>query len=154
MFHVEARNAAGELLWKEDLHNVVTTAGKQLMLDVFFGATAKPSWFMLLKGAGAAAKGDTLAAHATWPEVTAYAGNRPAVAFSGSTVYSTTGAQVTHSPITFTVNADGTTIAGLGICNAATGTAGVLYNAGDFSSSRTLGTNDTINVTATLQQLP
>lgn len=154
VFHVEARNADGDLLWTEEVRNVVTTVGKQAMLDACFGARAKDSWFMLLKGSGAAAKGDTLASHATWPEVTAYTGNRPAVAFSAATVYSTTGAQVTHPAITFTINADNTTIAGLGICNAATGTTGLLYNAGDFGSSRVLGANDNINVTAILQQLP
>lgn len=154
-FEVECVGPDGEVKWRDECRNLVTLAGKRLMLDVMFGATAKPSWFVLLKGAGAVASADTLAAHAGWTEVTAYAGSRPGVTFGASGTYSTTGANITHgAAASFAINADNTAIAGCGVCTAATGTAGTLYNAGDFASARTLGNGDTLNVTVTLQQLP
>ena len=153
LFEFECRGPDGTVKWRERCSNIVTTAGKRLNLDVTFGATAKPSWFMLLAGAGAKAAGDTLAAHAGWTEVTAYTGTRPAITFTASTVANTTGAQVTHaSAIAFAINADATVIAGAGVCNAASGTTGTLYNVGDFPASRTMANGDTLSVTITLSQ--
>ena len=148
----------GELKWREEFDNVVTTSGKQLHMDVMFGATAKPSWFVLLKGTGTAAAGDTLATHATWTELvpgTAYTGNRPGITFGAATVFSTTGAQVSNgTAVAFSILVNNTVIAGAGVCTAATGTTGTLYNVGDFASSRTMGAGDSLNVTIVLQQNP
>lgn len=154
-FACECFGPDGELKWREEFDNVVTTEGKQLNLNVTFGATAKPTWFVLLKGTGAAAAGHTLGTHAGWTEVAAYTGSRPTISFGASTVFSTTGAQVSNgTAATFAINADNTVIAGAGVCTAATGTTGTLYNIGDFASSRTMGNGDSLNVTVTLQQNP
>ena len=157
-FVCECVGADGEVKWTEEFDNVVTTAGKQLHLDVMFGATAKASWFVLLKGAGTAAAGDTLATHAGWTELvpgTAYTGNRPAITFGAATVFSTTGAQVTNgTAVSFAILVNSTVIAGAGVATVATGTSGTLYNIGDFASSRTMGAGDTLNVTIVLQQNP
>jgi hypothetical protein len=159
-FVCECFGPNGELKWREEFDNVVTTAGKQMHLNVMFGGTAKPTtWNVLLKGTGTAAAADTLATHAGWTELvpgTAYTGNRPAIAFGAATVFSTTGAQVTNgTAVSFSILVNSTVIAGAGVAaDAATGTTGVLYNIGDFASSRTMGAGDSLNVTITLQQNP
>lgn len=153
-FEVECVAPDGSTRWRDTVRNIVTVTGKQVALDVVFGAAAKPSWFVLLKGTGTPAAGDTLTTHATWAEVTAYTGNRPGVTFSAATVVSTTGAQVTHAAAaSFAING-AATVAGAGACTAATGTTGTLYNAGDFASPRTVASGDTLNVTLTLSLTP
>lgn len=141
----------GAVKWTETVHNIVTVTGKQLALDVVFGAVAKPSWFMLLKNAGAAAATDTLLTHAAWTEYANYTGTRPAVTFTAATVVSTTGAQVTHAAaISFAISGAGGTVAGVGVCTATSGTTGTLFNNGDFGAARNVTAGDSLNVTVTL----
>lgn len=147
---VECRNAAGELVWRDDIRNLVTTLGKNNLLDTVFGATAKGSWFLGLKGAGSAAAGDTSASHAGWAESSAYAeATRPALTLAAASAGS---ASNTASKAVFTMNA-GATIAGAFLIanNTKGGTTGVLYSAGDFTGgSRTVQSGDTLSVTMTL----
>lgn len=99
---------------------------------------------MGLKGAGSAAAGDTLASHAGWSEVNPYTGNRPAITFGTTSAGSNTATAVSYS-IT-----SGATVAGAFVCSVNTGTSGTLYSAGDFTSSRTVASGDTLNSTLTV----
>jgi hypothetical protein len=134
------------LKWAESFDNLVTTAGKTDLLDKYLKAAGYTAgWFLLLKGTGSAAAGDTLASHAGWSEVTPYSGNRPSITWGTTTAGSNTATTVSFS-IT-----SAATVAGAGICTVATGTTGLLYNAGDFTSgSKAVDTGDTLNVTITL----
>lgn len=146
-YAVECFDADGNLKWREDFHNLVTTAGKNDIIDKYFkGSAYTAAWYLGLKGTGAAAAGDTLASHAGWAEVTPYTGNRPAITFGA-----TAGGSNTATSVSYTINATAT-VAGAFISSVATGTAGTLYSAGDFAASRSVANGDTLNVTATVSQ--
>ena len=147
LYHVECYGADGALKWSETVPNLVTNQGLNDLLDKTFKASGyTAAWHVGLKGAGAPAAGDTLASHAGWSEITAYAGDRKAL-----TLGSVSGQSVsnTASKASFAIN-DTATVAGAFICVGATGTGGILYGVADFSVSRSVIDGDTLEVTATL----
>lgn len=154
-FTVELRDAAGNLKWRDEIHNLVTTAGKNLLLDKILGNSAAGAVVMGLKGTGAAVAADTQASHASWSEVglanaPAYSGNRPTPAFSAASA----GSKATSSAVSFTFTSGGT-VAGcfINIGGSATkdDTTATLFSAGDFSGgSKTVANTDVLNVTYTL----
>jgi hypothetical protein len=144
-YTLECFSAAGDLKWREEIHNLVTTAGKNDLLDKYFkGSSYTAAWYMGLKGAGTAAASDTLVSHAGWSEATPYSGNRPAITFGTTSSGSNTAAAVSYS-----INA-GATVAGAFVSSVNTGTSGILYSAGDFAASRTVASGDTLNSTLTV----
>jgi hypothetical protein len=146
-------NSTGEVKWEEDIHNVVTTVGKNATLDGILGNSAQGAVVMGLKGTGTAVAADTMTSHATWLEVglanaPTYSGNRPAPSFSAAS----SGSKTTSAVVTFSITGTGT-VAGcfINIGGSATKdtTTGVLFSAGDFSSSKSVVSGDTIAVTYT-----
>ena len=146
----------GNVKWEEDIHNVVCTVGKNATLDGILGNTAQGAVVMGLKGTGTAVAADTMTSHATWLEVglanaPTYSGNRPTPSFSAASA----GSKATSSAVSFTITSTGT-VAGcfINIGGSATKdtTTGILFSAGDFSSSKSVVNGDTIAVsyTATL----
>ncbi len=150
-FEVECFDSDGNLRWREDVYNLVTTAGKTAILDTYLkGSAYTAAWYLLLKGAGTISVSDTLASHGGWTELGAsvYSGNRPAITWG-----TTSAGSNTSTAVSISVNGSGAfpiTVAGAGCCTVNTGTAGTLYNAADFSSSRSVNSGDTLNVTVTL----
>lgn len=146
-YHVECIGADGKLKWVEEIDNLVTTEGKNDILDKYFkGSAYTASWFLGLKGTGSAAAGDTLASHAGWSEATPYTGNRPAITFGTTSAGSNTATAVSYA-----ITAAGpTTCAGAFVASVNTGTSGKLYSAGDFAASRSVVSGDTLNVTLTV----
>ncbi len=137
--------AAVKRQWTETFRNLVTTEGKNDIIDKYFkGSTYTAAWYLGLKGTGSAAAGDTLASHGGWSEVTPYSGNRPAITFG-----STSGGSNTASAVSISINAT-QTVAGAFIASVNTGTSGKLYSAGDFAASRSVASGDTLNVTPTV----
>ncbi len=137
--------ADGHVRWHIRFHNLVTTAGKNDLLDKYFkGSSYTAAWYLGLKGTGSAAAGDTAASHSGWSEVTPYSGNRPAITFGTSSSGSNTATAVSYS-----INATAT-VAGAFVQSANTGTTGILYSAGDFAASRSVLSGDTLNVTLTV----
>lgn len=144
-FEIECRGADGKVKWVERIRNLVTTGGKNDLLDKYFkGSAYTAAWKLGLKGTGSAAAGDTLASHAGWAEVTPYAGNRPAITFGTSSSGSNTATAVSYS-----INGSAT-VAGAFVTDQASGTTGILYSAGDFAASRSVISGDTLNVTLTV----
>lgn len=144
-YALECYDATGNLKWREEVDNLVTTAGKTDLIDKYFkGSAYTAGWFMGLKGAGTVAAGDTLASHAGWSEVTPYSGNRPSITWG-----TTSSGSNTASAVAFSITGSAT-VAGSFVCTVNTGTSGVLYSAVDFSSSRSVVSGDTINVTPTV----
>lgn len=142
---VECIGADGQLRWREEVHNVVCTAGKTDIIDKYLkGSAYTAAWYVILAGTGTKAAADTLASHAGWAEVTPYAGNRPAITWG-----TTSAGSNTSSATSISINATAT-VAGAGSCTVNTGTSGVLYNVSDFSSSRSVISGDTLNVTMIL----
>jgi len=144
----------GQLKWKDDIHNLVTTVGKNLTMDTVLGNSAAGAVVMGLKGTGTAVVADTQASHASWLEVglanaPTYTGNRPTPTFSAASA----GAKTTSSAVTFAITSSGT-VAGcfINIGGSATkdSTTGTLFSAGDFTAgSKTVTSGDTLSVTYT-----
>ena len=151
-YTVECHDAAGNLKWKDDIHNLVTTVGKNLTLDTIFGNVAAGAVVMGLKGVGTPDVADTQASHATWLEVGAtnaptYSGTRKTPTFGAAAA----GVISTSSAVVFTMTGSGT-VAGcfINIGGAATidDTTGTLFSAGDFTVGNKIVTSgDTLSVT-------
>ena len=149
---VECHGADGQLKWKDDIHNLVTTVGKNLTADTILGNTAGGAVVMGLKGTGTAAAGDTQASHAGWLEVGAtnaptYSGTRKTPTFSAAPA----GVKSTSSAVVFSMTGSGT-VAGcfinIGGTSAIDNTTGTLFSAGDFTAgSKTVTSGDTLSVT-------
>lgn len=145
VYDVECVAPDGTVKWHERVENLVVTAGLNDIIDKYFkGSAYTAGWNMGLKGAGTISASDTLASHVGWSEVTPYAGNRPAITFG-----STSGGSNTATTVSYSINATAT-VAGAFVCNAASGTSGVLYSASDFSVARGVASGDTLNVTLTV----
>lgn len=147
IYRFECVGADGEVKWVEECENLVVDAGLNDILDKYFkGSSYTADWYVGLKGAGSVAAGDTLASHAGWSEVSAYTGNRKAL-----TLGSVASKSVDNSASAASFAINGTaTVAGGFVCDADTGTTGVLYGAADFGTSRSVIDGDTLNVTVTL----
>lgn len=139
---LECRDKNGKLRWQETFDNLVTTGGKNDLLDKYFaGSTYTAAWKVGLKGTGTAVAADTLASHASWTEVTPYAGNRPALTWTAASAGSKSA-----NAVTFTINATAT-VAGAFTTDQATGTTGILYSVGDFANARSVFSGDSLAVT-------
>lgn len=145
-----------ELKWRDTIENVVTTVGKNNMLDNHLaGSSYTAAWFMGLISATSyttgPAAGDTMASHGGWTEDTAYAAaTRPAPSFAAASG----GSKATSANVSFSMNAT-TTIKGcfLNSVNTKGGTTGTLFSAGLFTGGdQPVVNGNTLNVsyTATL----
>lgn len=144
--------ADGLLRWEESFENLVTTVGKNHILDTeFAGSGYTAAWFLgLIDAAGytAVAAGDTAGSHAGWAESSAYSqANRPTLAFNAASG----GSKATSAALAFSINAT-VTIKGAFVTtlNTKGGTTGTLYSAGTFAADRILFNGDTLNVSLTV----
>jgi hypothetical protein len=144
-FDFVCRDAYGNVKWTESTYNTVMTAGKTDIIDKYLkGSGYTAAWYMLLKGSGTIDAADTLASHAGWSEIADYTGDRPAIAWG-----TTSAGSNTATAVEFAIDAT-VTVAGAGMCSAATGTSGVLYNMSNFGTARDLLSGDTLSVTMTI----
>ena len=145
IYRMVCRDADGVELWQDTFENVVTTPGKNDNLDKYFsGAGYTASWFLGLKGVGVAVAADTLASHASWTEFTGYTGNRPPLTFTPAAAGSKE-----SDDIIFNITGSGT-VAGCISCTVASGTAGILYSAGDAVAAQPVISGNTLTVTLTV----
>ena len=149
---VECHDKEGNLKWVAETENLVVNVGLQYMAGVALTSTTQiTAWYIGLYGAGASntpAATDTLASHAGWTEITPYSGNRPAATFAAATNANPSVVTNSASPTAFSINATAT-VGGAFLCNAASGTSGILFSASDFQSpgDRTVASGDTLNIT-------
>jgi hypothetical protein len=147
-YDVVCIDADGNEKWREQFHNLVTTAGRTDLVDKYFrGSSYSASWFLGLKGAGTPNAADTMASHASWSEITAYTSSTlPAISFGAASAGSSTA-----SGVLFNINGTATVAGAFITTNSAKGaTTGVLYSAGDFAASRSVVNGDTLTVTPTV----
>ena len=164
-YHVECRDANGNLKWEEEFPNLVVAVGKQLMLDTLLrtsGTYTTVGPFLGLTNA-------TLTPAATDTMTTLVGGSKEFTnyTFSGSAVRGTlvftastsSGATpsnvttATASALTYTITGAGGTVygcflvTGSGAVNTQSSTAGTLYSEGNFSVAKTTTAGDTVSVT-------
>ncbi|MBZ8133203.1 hypothetical protein [Afifella sp. IM 167] len=146
-YRFECVGPDGRVKWTELVPNLVVNEGLNDLLDKYFkGSGYTAAWYVGLKGTGTIAASDTLASHAGWSEITAYAGDRKALTLG--TVASQS-VDNSASAAVFAINGTAT-VAGAFVAGAATGTSAVLYGAANFASARDVVADDTLNVTVTL----
>lgn len=145
----------GKVKWSDSIDNLVTTVGKNDLLDKYLkGSSYTQTFRMGLKGAGSAAAGDTQASHAGWLEqglgnAPTYTGNRKDVVMGAAAA----GVSVSPAQV-FAITSSGT-VAGCFTNNGGSATkddtTGTLFSAGDFTAGdKVVTSGDSISVTYTL----
>ena len=161
-YHVECRDANGNLKWEEEFPNLVVAVGKQLMLDTLLRGSAYTvvgPFLGLIGNNTTFSATDTMTSH-TWTEFTNYTVGGSAVrgtaVFPASSSTGSTPSNVTSSTasaITYTITGAGGTVYGcflvLGPSASSTqsSTAGTLYSEGNFSTAKVTTAGDTVAVT-------
>jgi hypothetical protein len=145
VFTMECRDADGTLLWREEFDNVVTTLGKNLLLDTTLAGSAYTvvgPFLGLISSVSftATAAGDTMASHAGWLE----SGGASAPSMSstrGTCAWSAAanGAKPLSAAATYSFTGAGTLqgaflVLGTGAVNTVGDTNGTLYSAGVFGT--------------------
>ncbi len=145
----------GEVIHTEQYKNVVTTEGKNAILDKFLGLGAAYATIVLGLHTTVGSSTSTYATPSPQVETSAYSnGTRPVPSFSAASA----GSKATSSAVTFNINgtvtvtgsfcavgASGITTKG----DTATGSA-VLLSTGAFGASRACLSGDTLNVSYSL----
>lgn len=162
-YHVECRDAAGNLKWEESFPNLVVAVGKELLLDTLLKGSSYSvvgPFLGLVSGTGTYAATDTMSSHGGWTEFTNYTVGGSAVrgtaVFASATSTGSTPSNVTSSAasaITYTITGGGGTVGGCflvtgtGAVNTQGSTAGTLYSAGNFATAKITTAGDTVSVT-------
>lgn len=131
----------------DESENLVMTFGLDALLNNTFNAAVADVlfWCGLVQddNFSAYAAGDTLASHAGWEECTVYTGDRKAWTKNGA---SSSGAMSNSSAkASFAIN-NTKTVQGAFLCKAESGTSGLLYGAGDFTTPRDVVSGDTLTL--------
>ena len=164
-YHVECRDAQGNLKWEEQVPNLVVAIGKQLMLDTLLKGSSYSvvgPYLGLTKVSLTPVATDTMTTLVTTnaAEFINYTVGGSAVrgtaVFGSSTSTGTTPSNVTTSTataITYTITGAGGTVygcflvTGSGAVSTQSSTAGTLYSEGNFSVAKAVTAGDTVSVT-------
>jgi hypothetical protein len=163
-YHVECRDAQGNLKWEDQFPNLVVAVGKQLMLDTLLKGssyTVVGPYLGLISGSGNTfAAADTMSSHGGWSEFVNYTVGGSAVrgtaVFGSASSSGLTPANVTTSAasaITYTITGAGGTVGGCflvtgsGASSTISNTSGTLYSAGAFATAKVTTVGDTVSVT-------
>jgi hypothetical protein len=161
-YDFECRDKDGNLKWTDSFENLVTTQGKNDLLDKYFAGSAyTAAWYLGLISSVSyttgPAVGDTAANMNTsnaWREAQGatnlpdyVAGTRPAISFGTA---ASGGSKTAAAAVSFTFSSGGTVKgAFIGSTNTKGATTGILYSAGTFTD-KVVATNDVLNVTVTV----
>lgn len=155
---VECFDADGNLKWSDTIENLVTTAGKNFLLDTTLNGSAyTATWYIGLIGSTSYSTGpnvaDTMASHSGWAEC----GGATAPLYSQSarptcnwSTAASGGTKQITAALTYSIVTTGGTIKGCFLTTVSTkdGTTGTLYSAGLFSGGdKIVSPSDTLNVT-------
>jgi hypothetical protein len=163
-YHVECRDASGNLKWNEEFPNLVVAVGKELLLDTLLRTTSPSTYttvgpFLgLINNNTTFSASDTMTSK-TWTELTTYTVGGSAVrgtaVFAAATSSGTTPTNVTTSAaaaITYTMTGSATVygcflVTGPGAVSTISSTAGTLYSEGNFATAKIVTSGDTVSVT-------
>lgn len=149
-YEVVCHGRDGRELWRDEIRNLITTAGKNDLWDKYLaGSGYTAAWYLGLVNSGASFDaGDTMSSHSGWTENQNYdEATRVAVSWS-----SASSGSKASSGATFTISANSQNIAGVFLTtgSAKGGTTGVLFSAGAFTlGTRGVNDGDTLTVTYT-----
>lgn len=158
VYTVEFHDPEGNLIATREIRNLVTTQGKNAMLDTFLGRAAAYAavFFGLVTGATAPVAGDTYAAHGFTEVGTDTIAARLAPTYGAAA----NGAKATSAGTQFTITkAGGATITGLmqvlgpagaSVAGDTAVSGAILFSAGLFASSVTVPQNSTVTVSYSL----
>jgi len=148
-YHVECVAPDGKVKWVEEFDNLVTTAGKNSILEETFRTPVAGAWAVGLKDTGSPTVGDTMAAHGTWLTISPYSNaTDPVLTLAAASGGS---ANNSASKAVFNINATDTVYGAFVKDNTTVDSAtGILYGVGDFGAPRAVASGDTLNVTITL----
>ena len=142
----------GNLKWEEHYDNLVTTQGKNDLLDKYLaGSSYNATWYLGLissTGYSAVAAGDTANTHSGWNEFSGYSqSTRVAPSFAAAS----SGSKATASAAVFSITSANTVKGTFLISNSTKGGfSGILYSAGLFTGGdKTIANGDVVNVTYT-----
>jgi len=156
-YHIECVGPDGKVKWVEDFDNVVTTVGKNEMLDKALagsGYTVTGPYIGLISSVSwsAVAAGDTMSSHAGWTEAGSanaptYTSPRKTAAWSAASA----GSKALSAAASFAITGTGTVkgcfmVFGSGAVSTIDSTAGILLSAGTFSADKSVSNGDTLNV--------
>lgn len=156
-YHAVCRDVDGNLLWEEEFDNLVTTVGKNFLLDTTLAGSAYTvvGPFMGLISSTSFSNpvaADTMASHAGWLE--AGTTNAPTYANRLTLTWSaaSAGVKATSSTNTFTFTGAGTVsgafiVTGTGAVNTNLSTAGSLYSAGQLTTPQPVIATNTLTLT-------
>lgn len=161
-YHVECRDAQGNLKWNEEFPNLVVAVGKQLMFDTLLKGssyTVVGPFLGLIGNSTTFLAADTMTSK-TWTEFVNYTVGGSAVrgtaVFAVATSSGLSTSNVTTSaasPIVYTITGAGGTVygcflvTGTGAVSTQSSTAGTLYSEGNFAVSKNVTVGDTVSVT-------
>jgi hypothetical protein len=151
VYTFECYDADGALKWREEVPNTIMVVGANDALTQYFkGSTYTAAWFVGLSTGTTFSTADTSASHAGWTEYANYSQpTRPA--WTGGTA-SAGSISNSASQAVFSINGAGGTVGSAFMIsnNTISGSTGILYGGAALSSSRTLASGDTLNITVTL----
>jgi hypothetical protein len=161
-YHVECRDAQGNLKWNEEFPNLVVAIGKQLMMDTLLRGSAYSvvgPFLGLIGNNTTFLAADTMTSK-TWTEFTNYTVGgfavRGTAVFASATSAGASPSNITTSAastITYTITGAGGTVygcflvLGTGAVSTQSSTAGVLYSEGNFAVAKAVTVGDTVAVT-------
>ena len=164
-YHVECRDAQGNLKWTDEFPNLVVQGGKELMLNTLLRGSSYSvvgPFLGLTKVSLTPVATDTMTTLVTTnaAEFINYTVGGSAVrgtaVFAAATSTGTTPSNVTSSTataITYTITGAGGTVygcflvTGSGAVSTQSSTAGTLYSEGNFSVAKAVTAGDTVSVT-------
>lgn len=158
-FHGVCRTAQGEVLWEEEFSNILTTAGKNFLLDTTLAGSAYTASsngpFMGLISSttfSATAITDTMAVHSGWLEAGSantptFSGTRLTCVWSGASA----GVKALSTGLVFTFTGSGTVqgafiVLGTGATSAIANTGGTLYSAGTLTTAQPVISTNTLTL--------
>lgn len=150
-YHVDCIGADGKVKWAEDFDNVVTTVGKNDMLDKYLAGSSWSTGTVYMGLISAVTTnpvaGDTMTSHSGWTEASSsIIAARLTTSFSNAAASGTKAASNTPS---FSILSSATIYGCLLVIGGSatiSTTTGTLFSAGVFGSSRAVVSGDTLNI--------
>lgn len=162
IYLIECIGANGKLKWQDKAQNLVTTVGKNEVLDKALAGssyTVTGPYLGLISSTSysAVAISDTMSSHGGWTEAggtnaPTYSGNRKTTVWASASA----GTKALTAPLSFAITSSGTVkgcfmVFGAAATNTVDGTAGILLSAGLFTGGdKAVANGDTLNVSYSL----